>query len=670
METQFGFIVDLAKVYKEYSELPDKLYSEINQLPRSIVQEIYTEYGSLENDFGPVKFLRAEIARQLLDGVVINEELVTEIKARIINKKLDSFSHLPEAFLEKLNSYRIKSKDMFTTWKNPWTVFHVFFYRNEKKRVVKDYLEQIAKDVLNRLELIEYKAHVVDFQGPSNYGSTRCWVALYPATNETHENCYQLFMSFESTPQAGMYKGSAVKSEKESILKNVNTYEEVVSCLSELKSEILRNNEDLDVHKVDTDVLSENATPYNGSEKGTVLGNSMCRSKNIILYGPPGTGKTYNSIDKAVEIASPEKYNMEDSEVAHMHNKEVFDELRKQGQIEFVTFHQNYSYEDFIVGIRPDIADGLNGEKNLIFTKNYGIFYKIAERAKENYLAHKEGPILSVQEMVNNLMERLENGEKIELRTSSTQTPFTIEYSSDSTIRLIYSNGNSSNSLSVDTLLAITSGKEQFDSSLKIYYYPLKEYLLNKRIGNSGEKVPLKNYVLIIDEINRANISRVFGELITLIEDDKRIEGKNELRVTLPNGETDFGIPQNLYIIGTMNTADKSIALIDIALRRRFEFIGNYPKYDKCSKEANKLLEQINNVIYIKKNKSADNLVGHAYFMKDETIEVVLKTRVIPLLMEYFSGSVEIVEKIFSNTDWSVRFNDNNYSWEIKNNLE
>lgn len=174
----------------------------------------------------------------------------------------------------------------------------------------------------------------------------------------------------------------------------------------------------------------------------------------------------------------------------------------------------------------------------------------------------------------------------------------------------------------------------------------------------------MKNFVLIIDEINRANISKVFGELITLLEDDKRLGGSNELKITLPNGEKEFGVPPNLYIIGTMNTADKSIALIDIALRRRFEFVGYYPDYESLEPEAATLLQKINEEIYKLKN-SADYLIGHAYFMKDKAIETTLRNKVVPLLMEYFSGKTRIVSDIFNDTDWSVSYNTTTFNWEI-----
>jgi 5-methylcytosine-specific restriction protein B len=283
---------------------------------------------------------------------------------------------------------------------------------------------------------------------------------------------------------------------------------------------------------------------------------------NIILYGPPGTGKTYNTIDMAVEIIKGNK-------ASHQENKEVFDVLRTEGQIEFITFHQNYSYEDFMIGIRPDLDEA----STLKFRRKEGIFYKMCKRAEQNYLQ-----------------------------------------------------------------------------------------------SQNKTEVPLNRYVLIIDEINRANISKVFGELITLLEEDKRLGAKNELRISIPGEEIYFGIPPNVYVIGTMNTADKSIAMIDIALRRRFEFRGYFPDYNMVDEISGNILKHINNEIYNRK-KSADYLIGHGYFMNGteppETYKV-LQNKVIPLLMEYFSGKTELVEDIFKGSDWSVKYDTEKYCWQIK----
>lgn len=149
-----------------------------------------------------------------------------------------------------------------------------------------------------------------------------------------------------------------------------------------------------------------------------------------------------------------------------------------------------------------------------------------------------------------------------------------------------------------------------------------------------------------------------------MLEDDKRLGEENELKITLPNGEKEFGVPPNLYLIGTMNTADKSIALVDIALRRRFEFIGYYPLYEGYDINAIELLKQINDAIFNEK-KSADYLIGHAYFMNGKSIQSILLNKVIPLLMEYFSGKTEIVSRIFNDTIYNVNYDIVNYSWNI-----
>ena len=407
---------------------------------------------------------------------------------------------------------------------------------------------------------------------------------------------------------------------------------------------------------------------------------------NTILYGPPGTGKTYNSIDKAVVIATG-------SSSDHIFNKKHFDELRKQGQIEFVTFHQNYSYEDFMVGIRPNVSETTS---ELSFKRHYGIFYDISKRARENYYnSLKDEQTISRENWVKEKFEEFKEYVESEIEENG---KFAIKnsvsiYSVEDEV-FIYTgekqNGelwkNQRIGMHYNALINIYLADVQKRQDIKklenvpslekqhaTYSFELiekfRQFLSDKGYkfrSTIVQKEQLKNFVLIIDEINRANISKVFGELITLLEDDKRLGKPNELKITLPNGEKDFGVPPNLFLIGTMNTADKSIALIDIALRRRFEFIGYYPDYEneKLKPEVKTLLQKINEEIYKLKN-SADYLIGHAYFMKDEAIETTLRNKVVPLLMEYFSGKTKIVLDIFNETTWKVEYDTTKFDWTI-----
>lgn len=167
-----------------------------------------------------------------------------------------------------------------------------------------------------------------------------------------------------------------------------------------------------------------------------------------------------------------------------------------------------------------------------------------------------------------------------------------------------------------------------------------------KKIADKAMLHPSENYVIIIDEINRANISKVFGELITLIEEDKRWGEINALSVTLPSGE-EFAIPNNLYILGTMNSADKSISLIDTALRRRFDFIEVVPNAELIEDGILRTVLTRLNEALVKELDSTDLLIGHAYFIGKTADDLcnIMNKNIIPLLYEYFYDNSKKVEK-------------------------
>ena len=252
------------------------------------------------------------------------------------------------------------------------------------------------------------------------------------------------------------------------------------------------------------------------------------RTLNTILYGPPGTGKTYLTAERCVEVCN------EAGERADNSIRERYQALVECGQVEFVTFHQSYGYEEFVEGLRPAPNEG--GQAGFRLEATPGVLKRIAERAR-----------------------------------------------------------------------------------------------------NDRENA----YVLVIDEINRANISKVMGELITLLEEDKREGAENEIAVTLAHSGQRFTLPSNLHILGTMNTADRSIALIDTALRRRFQFeemapdprlLGIVEDIDLSAvlKTINQRLEYL---------IDRDHLIGHAWLMNAGTkaeVDNIMRRKVIPLIAEYF----------------------------------
>jgi 5-methylcytosine-specific restriction protein B len=405
---------------------------------------------------------------------------------------------------------------------------------------------------------------------------------------------------------------------------------------------------------------------------------------NQILYGPPGTGKTYSTIDRALKILDRESKETNIQKKLE-ENREIFKSLLNK-RIFFVTMHPSYGYEDFVQGIRPKVferkdEDGKTDHKDLTFEDKDGIFKLVAEKA---------------------LASQFEDGESedvyFENRDIARTCFFLSKYNSKLEKKANSLLGYKNNREAYDKLgtlfnlkpTYINNLRDQFDyfcSDDRIGHKPKgnKERLHNSKlwplhdvymelekksfdelseivseiIKKPGEKKKVteenQNFVLILDEINRANISKVFGELITLLEEDKRIGGDNELSVTLPSGE-EFSIPPNLYIIGTMNTADKSIALVDIALRRRFQFEALYPDpsvIDRFGKVANsekkQLMEKLNQKLIEPDGdffKGVDFQIGHAYFLKNNTLNDVVDQNIIPLLTEYFRNDLQKVKDL------------------------
>jgi 5-methylcytosine-specific restriction protein B len=380
--------------------------------------------------------------------------------------------------------------------------------------------------------------------------------------------------------------------------------------------------------------------------------------KNIILYGPPGVGKTY-SHKKLISIL--ENGDSLDELTNADYPINGFERVKNEGRYQFLTFHQSYSYEDFVEGFRP------NEEGKIV--REDGIFKNIAYKAKKN-LIDSFKPIQTLeqektfdqlfQEFIDNVQLTIDEKSKYEL----TENVYIFEVEDDA---FRYKGDNWSRHDS-GTRMRFDIIKDMYVHQVKsrkdikklehiqglanqhaTYFWELlnKFYTFNEfaRIENevstenTQEIIELKNYYLIIDEINRGNISKIFGELITLLEEDKRLGEPNELTVTLPYSKEPFGVPKNLYIIGTMNTADKSIALVDIALRRRFTFVRMEPLNEYLPENVKKINE------IVKDRRGSDYLIGHAYFMGSQEHDFIMKYKIRPLLEEYFYG--EDIETIF-----------------------
>lgn len=377
------------------------------------------------------------------------------------------------------------------------------------------------------------------------------------------------------------------------------------------------------------------------SEKPPVL--KHMHPLNQVLFGPPGTGKTYNSINHAVAIV--EGKTLATIELENKGNRQEvlkrFQAYIDSGLVVFTTFHQSMSYEDFIEGIKPVEAD-----EQLNYEVQSGLFKTLAESALANYNNAQKGTGKKSFEAVwEQYLTPL--NEEVTIPVKMKKSSYKIFQVNHRTIFFDKNSGESKHTLSVRSLKSMyDAGENQvIKGGLQPYYEALLGQLL--KLGAETGKVELKNYVIIIDEINRGNVAQIFGELITLIEQDKRIGNNEALTVTLPySKKKGFGIPSNLYIIGTMNTADRSVEALDTALRRRFRFIEMPPRYDLGDLE-NKiadislktLLSTLNS--RLEKLLDKDHLIGHSYFLQVKNtadLSHVFHQNIVPLLQEYFYG--------------------------------
>lgn len=247
MQTQFQMLTALAQQYHVYANDPEALYAAIRRLSESELEAIYADYGNPDHDYKPVNLVRAELARQLLAGEPEGEadmaQQLEDIKERIRQRDLEFFGHCSPKLLEQLKNAQASKEDTFKTWKNPWRILHVFFYRGKLKQTVQSYLNQMARDLLAQLGLSDYTYHFVDFQGPNNLGSAFCWLALYPVTRLSHQDSYQLFLRLGSESEAGINVGGYLNKPSQRKLESVASYAEALTLLTAMSPDVQQLNQ-------------------------------------------------------------------------------------------------------------------------------------------------------------------------------------------------------------------------------------------------------------------------------------------------------------------------------------------------------------------------------------------------------------------------------------------
>ncbi|MBA8711821.1 AAA family ATPase [Campylobacter jejuni] len=479
-----------------------------------------------------------------------------------------------------------------------------------------------------------------------------------------------------------------IKNQKIEIIASINNIRKYSSNRFLEYSVLGKNEVESYAKPLFEDILSNsNLSAIKQSENEKILIENQNIPLNQILYGPPGTGKTYHTIDKALEILGENLENRDEK-------KAKFDEYVKNGQIVFTTFHQSYGYEEFVEGIKPRI-DSKENSKEVEYEIKDGIFKELCKKALDNYKVS----LLTQEEFVKS--EDLENKIEIFLDELVDQQKFIEKIQSggfkleeyNEKYRIITDDTNANLYLNLEIFKTLLENKDKIINGRSIkqilnnkhrrqidsYYFQLvklfKEREQDYKVDNNpSEKPELKPYIIIIYEINRGNVSKIFGELITLIEPSKRIGEKEELKVTLPYSGEKFGVPKNVYIIGTMNTADRSITSLDTALRRRFEFIEMMPDVSKLSMDCEginlqELLKAINTRIEYLLDR--EKTIGHAFFVSVENLEdlkKVFQNKIIPLLQEYFYNDYALINEVLNDNGMIFEDKkDDKYLQKIKN---
>ena len=458
---------------------------------------------------------------------------------------------------------------------------------------------------------------------------------------------------------------------------------------------------------------------------------------NLILYGPPGTGKTYCTTSEAVRLCGEAVPDNREALI------QTYQQLLAAGRIEFVTFHQSMSYEDFVEGRQPVTGsdeDDSSSSAGFRLETVPGIFRRIAKRAETSRGPSPRDDAITVTDrrVFKMSIGEANNPEDAHLFEDAVAGGYTllgfedIDWSDDkyadrkAIIEACKAEGERDGHADVNAqsgavqmpfifrnwvqpgdIVVVSKGNSLFRaigeftgdyefhrrpeggyahrrpvhwhwvdregvSASEIYTRRFSQKTIYQLFGSELNVPALERYlnsqqtdgpaepesfVLIIDEINRANISKVFGELITLLEPDKRLGQPNALKVRLPYSGDDFGVPSNLHILGTMNTADRSIALLDTALRRRFTFREMMPDPsllagagEACGLDLPQVLATINE--RIEHLYDREHQIGHAYFMgctSRADVDAVMRHRVIPLLAEYFFEDSEKIAAVLGD---------------------
>lgn len=674
LENDFQYIVEKAKKFSPLVKSEVELLNALNNLEEEALVNIKKKYESASEN-KPVNQMRIAIANSLIGKKkIVDKNLIDEIKESIRR----------EVTIGESSEEEKKNRDKFANWDKLWSILYVFFYSPKDVKETKDRLNKIAQYFIYKLELVDYKYRVVDFQGSQNFGKENCWIALYPEIRQGHKNSIQLFVEIGEQSKAGVYIGDNLENKGLKESTNVKTIEEVINIFNKGKTFVVDENNKLTnyfycrmekdvwdkskstctINLQNWDLTKENDELWflaiknvkiddvvfivNFSEKKICKGT--VKEKKINATETEQFESLTMKWDKEIKVENEKsivgsgifrpakKYNellklMDNEGESIQAPKDEEEDEESTGAVQIDGQSKEFNEKDIKEELFIDDKDIKNIINNLLRKKN--IILQGAPGVGKTFVAKKIAQLFC--------FENAKNSNSI--------------YSFDDHIKIVQFHQSYSYE---DFIQGFRPNKDgNFEIKNGVFYD-----FCQTAIKNEAE-----NYIFIIDEINRGNLSKIFGELMLLIESDKR-EEKYAVNLTYAEEKSQkFYIPKNLYIIGTMNTADRSLSIVDYALRRRFAFITLKPifegKFINHLQECDVKQDLINNLTkkitelneLIKGSLGEGFLIGHSYFctkdaaMDYKWIKDIIQFDIIPLLEEYWfddSKNLEEAKRLLS----------------------
>ena len=665
------------------------LFEQINNIEPTHIDFLIDFY---KNASGPVNILRLFILKAVKSGIKINQNYVQEVKSNIRFKTLSFFENiLDSTTIQYINSYKTSgNKDPFKSWKANFAIFYVYFYNGEIKNNTKKYLEEIGQNLLYELKLDDYTTRIVDFDGCRAQGQTSVWVALYPKRLKSYNNSVQLFCDINhGIMTAGIYKGSNVTTNIQlDDETRKSQYDNFFAAIEGLKT------------RLETAIKLNNTISDEDVENGTV--------KNYWMLSAGENGRLLEDFKKNSIVA----IGWDDEQLGNLENykskKEILNKLQEISDSDRKPTNDSLALWQFANEMQPeDVVFVKAGRTKIIGRAVIKSQYIYDEDRKEykhtrqviwtnfdeiTYESKWAMKTLTRITQYKDDVEKLENLYNVEIIENESNKVSTI-YTKENFLEEVFMDEDAYDSLcqiienKKNVILQGAPGVGKTYTAKRLAYsiigeinksrvkiiqfhqsYGYEDFIMGYRpSGENGEFKLVEGpfykfckaaeedsdnkYFFIIDEINRGKMSKIFGELLMLIENDKRGQS---LQLLYRNEE--FSVPSNVYIIGMMNTADRSLAMIDYALRRRFAFFEFEPAFD--TDKFNAYIDDKNNNIKYKRlietvrnlNKiiSADDSlgtgfqIGHSYFcteadtISDEWLNSIVEYEIIPLLKEYW----------------------------------